>query len=375
MLFKSMKKVIITGATGQDGSYMAEYLLNNTENTIILAIRRTSQSILSNLEKILNNPRIRIVTLDLADGQAIRNTIKEEKPDYFINLGAQTFVADSWKHPEQHMQINAVSLIHILEAIREYVPYCRVYSAGSSEQFGDVDYSPQDIKHPRKPRSLYGVSKCAAELICKVYMESYGLYVVHGILFNHESPRRQEYFVTRKITMGVARIKMALERAESFEPIELGNLDAKRDWSHASDFMDGIWRMLNQEKYRSGYTVNTTERGAGFEIKEYILASGETHSIREFIEIAFEVAGIKNTHWYKPKGETQESFWLDGLDDMGAAIFERLVTVNPKFYRPADVELLYGDSSLARKDLGWKPKVDFKSLVREMVKSDLDLLA
>lgn len=377
------KKVLITGATGQDGSFMAEYLLANTENTLILAARRTSQSILGNLKNVLDNPRVKLITLDLMDGQAIRNVIKQEKPDYFINLGAQTFVADSWEHPIQHMQINAISLIHILEAVREYVPQCRVYSAGSSEQMGDVEYTPQDMMHPFKPRSIYGVSKCTSALLCKVYRESYGLYVVHGILYNHESERRQEYFVTRKITKGVACIKRAIESKKEFQPIELGNLDAKRDWSHAEDFVDGIWRMLNQEKYNKNFPLliggpileikNT--KFYSKHIKEYILASGETHSIREFVELAFKEAGIE-AHWvrYIKNLEEFRMFEPNGNDCSPAAVkyTNVLVKINPKFYRPADVEVLCGDSFPARKELGWNPKISLEELIQRMVKFDLE---
>jgi GDPmannose 4,6-dehydratase len=368
-----MKKVLISGATGQDGSFMAEYLLENTDNTLILAARRTSQAILSNIEHLLNNPRVKLITLDLSDGEAIRDTIRTELPDYFINLGAQTFVADSWKHSLSHMQVNATALIHILEAVREYCSTCRVYSAGSSEQFGNGN-------HPYSPRSMYGVSKCTASLIAKVYRESYTLYVVHGILYNHESERRQDYFVTRKITTGVARIKKALELGQEFEPIELGNVDAKRDWSHAEDFVRGIWRMLNQEKYlKETFEKNHIwENGCAtlmfegkFIPKEYILASGETHSIKEFCEEAFHSANINNVYWFQGSQEEYDSLWLQGMDDMGRTIQEKLVVVNPKYYRPADVEHLCGDSTAARQELGWKPQISFKELVNRMVQNDL----
>ena len=375
------KKVIVSGATGQDGSYMIEYLLENTDNTIIAGIRRTSQAILSNLKNVINNPRLKLVTVDLCDNHSINKLIEEEKPDYFINLGAYSYVADSWAHPTLHMQTNAVSLINILEAVRKYAPNCRIYSAGSSEQWGDVKYSPQDEKHPMSPRSIYGVSKCAASHVCKVYRESYNLYVVHGILCNHESPRRQDYFVTRKISKGVARIKYCTDNSLPFEPIELGNLDAKRDWSHAKDFVDGIWRMLNQERYKDSLKDIPMGRilliGAELEpvysylipkLKEYVLSSDETHNIREFIELAFKEAGIDGKWTFRgavgnyvpPENETYET-----LDN------EILVKINPKFYRLADVESLCGDSTLARKELGWQPKYNFQSLVKEMVAEDI----
>ena len=352
------KKVVVTGASGQDGSYMVEYLLKNTENTVVIALRRTSQAILSNLKGVLGNPRVRMATLDLCDGEAVRRLIREERPDYFINFAAQTYVADSWLQPVAHMQTNAIALIHILEAVREYVPECRVYSAGSSEQHGNVKYSPQDEAHPLSPRSVYGVSKCTAQLICKVYRESYGLYIVHGILFNHESERRQDYFVTRKITKGVARIVNAIKNGKEFDPIELGNLDAKRDWSHAEDFVDGVWKMLNQEGSPN----------------EYVLASGEMHSVREFVELAFKEAGIIG-EWCKSAKPEYECYATNASWDgfhWGSGIYKKLVSINPKFYRPADVELLWGDATKAKKELGWSPKVTFSELVKRMVKYDLE---
>lgn len=341
------KKIIVTGSTGQDGSYMVDYLLENLspDDTIIAAARRTSQSIDTYTKAWLNKANVKMITLDLADPVAIQQTIKEWRPDYFINFGAQTFVADSWKHPAQHMQINAISLIHILEAVKEYSPQCRVYSAGSSEMFGDVKYSPQDELHPMSPRSVYGVSKCAAGHICKVYRESYGLYVVHGTLFNHESPRRQEYFVTRKITKGVAEIyKQRFYSTGSIQPIRLGNVEAKRDWSHAKDFVDGVWKMLN----------NTSP-------KDYVLSSMETHSVKEFVELAFAAANIKGT--WTGEGINTEFICQSSGDT--------LVKIDPQFYRPAEVDLLWGDSTLARKELGWNPKISFHQLVKTMVDSDL----
>lgn len=395
------KKIVVSGSTGQDGSYMIEYLLANTQDTIIAAIRRTSQAILSNLKNVIDNPRVKLVTVDLCDGEAVRKLIREEKPDYFINFGAQTFVSDSWTHPVAHMQTNAISLIHILESIREYVPHCRLYSSGSSEQYGNVQYSPQDDKHPMMPRSIYGVSKCTASLICKVYRESYGLYVVHGVLFNHESERRQEYFVTRKITKAVARIARAIKDGKPFEPLELGNIDAKRDWSHAEDFVQGVWLMLNQEEYDPKWqdALNSSDMakqepgfkeavmqlclsGRIWSPKEYILSSNETHTVREFVERAFDAAGIKG-RWLHPDDPVNETFYqlatsISEPDDRGNATATLnpilLMVINPAFYRPAEVELLLGDSGPARRELGWSPKVSFDDLVRRMVNHDLSLV-
>lgn len=368
-----MKKVVISGITGQDGSYMAEYLLEKGYN-IVGAARRTSQLIDSNIKGFINHPNFRLEMMDLCDSNSITELIKNERPDYFINLGAATFVSDSWNVPALHMQANAISLIHILEAVRNYSPLCRVYSAGSSEMWGDVSYSPQDENHPMSPRSMYGVSKVAAKFTCKVYRESYGLYVVHGTLLNHESERRQKYFVTRKITSNVARIKHSIDYGESFRPLELGNLDAKRDWSHAGDFVSGIWMMLNQEEYNKslkeefqalkGYSELEKSKWLSKNIKEYVLSSNETHSIREFVELSFSEVGIH--------GE-----WVKGIrpeDEKYVSKYGTLVAINPKFYRPADVEALHGNSNLIRKQLKWNPQVSFKELVKKMVQHDISLL-
>ena len=348
-----IKKIIVTGATGQDGSYMIEYLLNNTEHKIVAAVRRTSQFINSNLKNVIDNSRVSVVYFDLIDPHSIETLIKNEQPDYFINFGAQTFVADSWNMPFLHFQTNAISTLHILEAIRKHCPQCKLYLSGSSEEVGDVDYSPQDEKHPLKPRSPYAASKATGRLLAKVYRESYNIFVVQGILFNHESERRQDYFVTRKITKGVARIYHAIKNNQHFAPIELGNIDARRDWSHAEDFVDGVWKMINSSKP-----------------KDYVLSSNETHTIREFINKSFLCAGIEGV-WHGHGQEEQMSVSTEYAikNEIQSSI---LVKINPKFYRPAEVELLLGDSTLARKELGWNPKISFDNLVERMVKYDKD---
>jgi len=345
------KKVIITGVTGQDGSYMADLLLEDTDYEIYGMVRRTSTKNYKNIEHLLSNPRFKIVTGDLSDSQSIDNLIREIKPDYFINLAAQSFVGASWQIPEQTFDIDAIGVIRCLEGVRKHVPNCRFYNAGSSEELGNVDYSPQDENHPLKPRSPYGAAKAAARHIVKVYRESYNLFAIQGLLYNHESERRGEEFVTRKITKNIARIKKAINKDEKFEPVELGNIDAKRDWSHAKDFVRGIWLMLNQS-----------------EPKEYVLSSGETHTVREFIEKAFKMVGIFGqwvgkdiTEQYILK-KTLNSIYYDN---------QILVKINPEFYRPAEVDLLLGDSSKARKELNWKLDISFDSLVKIMVENDL----
>lgn len=349
-----MKKVLITGILGQDGSNMAEFLLLRRDDVEVYGMmRRSSNPNFKNIDSIQKHPRFRLNFLELSDTHSIDKAIKDIQPDYFINFGANSFVGVSWDMPEQVFDVNALGVLRCLEAIRKLKPDCRFYSAGSSEEFGNVDYSPQDITHPIKPRSPYGAAKAAARHLVKVYRESYNLYAVHGILFNHEGPKRGEEFLTRKVTKGVARISIAIEDGKPFEPIELGNVNSKRDWSDSEDFVDGIWLMLNQS-----------------EPKDYVLSSGETRSVREFVEKSFAVAGI-------------EGYWQGiGVDEgfyLGMSIHEEmphsdglLVKVSPKFYRKAEVSILHGDSSPARQELGWSPKISFDQLVKRMTIHDIE---
>lgn len=360
------KKVLITGSNGQDGSYMVDFLLENTENTIIAATRRTSQPILNHLEKYFDNPRVKFITLDLGDGHSIERVILSEKPDYFINFGAYAFVPDSWAMPTAVMNVNSVSIIHILEAIRKHVPYCRFYNASSSEIFGNVKEIPQTEETLPNPRSIYGVSKNTAREITKVYRESYDLYAVNGILFNHESERRQAHYVTRKITKNVARILNENRDGMTIKPLELGNVEAKRDWSYAPDFVKGIWMMLNQQETAIQKSVKEGKAGHydfDFIPKDYVLSSNETHSVKEFVENAFVAAGfgIETLEW-RGEGDRTELWCGDKL----------FVKVNPEFYRPAEVDLLLGDSTSIREDLGWEPESSFFDLVHKMAWADIN---
>lgn len=339
-----MKKVIITGVTGQDGSFMADYLLKNTEHTIVAGVRRLSVKNHINISHLVGNPRFRLIDLDVADQANTEMVIAEEKPDYFINFAANSFVGVSWKMPVNHMETNAMAVLYQLEAIRKYAPKCRYYNAGSSEEFGDVLHSPQSELHPLRPRSPYGVSKASARHMVKVWRESYNLFAIQGWLFNHEGTRRGEEFVTRKITNNVARIQEEYSSGD-FEPLELGNVDAKRDWSDAEDFIEGVWLMLNQK-----------------EPKEYVLSSDQTHTIREFVEEAFNFAGFAKEQCHWEGHSVNEKYYHEG---------KVLVQINPAFYRPAEVDLLLGDSSAARRELKWEPKTDFLGLVRKMVAHDL----
>ncbi len=351
-LIGTNKVVFVTGVTGQDGSFMADYLLKNTDYIIFGGARRLSIKNHENIEHLENNARFHLVNFDLSDAHSISKIVESLKPDYFINLAAQTFVGSSWDFPAQTWECNTTGVIHILEAIRQHKPSCRFYNAGSSEEYGNVAYTPQDENHPAKPRSPYGASKSAARQLVKVYRESYNLYAIQGLLFNHEGTRRGEEFVTRKITKGVAKIKKAIFEGKSFAPIELGNVKARRDWSDAEDFVDGIWKMLNQS-YPN----------------EYVLSSNETHTIAEFVYYAFKAAGIDGG-WH---GEAESSeFSITTQDAIKYdPVSSVLVKINPKFYRPAEVDLLLGDSTKARNELKWEPKTSFEQLVQKMVDNDL----
>ena len=345
--------IIITGILGQDGANMAEFLLKNTDAHIYGMMRRSSNPNFINCKNFIKDSRFKFIYGDLTDSVSIDTIVNDIKPDYFINFGAQSFVGCSWEIPLQTFEVNATGVARCLEAIRRFQPKCRFYSAGSSEEFGDVQYSPQDILHPVRPRSPYGASKAAARHLVKVYRESYNLYAVHSILFNHEGTKRGEEFVTRKISKGVARIYHAIKNNQPFAPIELGNIDAQRDWSDSEDFVDGVWKIMNQEKP-----------------KDYVLSSNETHTIREFISKSFVCAEIEGI-WHGCGQEEQMSVSTEYAikNEIQSSI---LVKINPKFYRPAEVELLLGDSTPARKELGWNPKISFDNLVERMVKYDID---
>jgi len=359
ILAKGKKVCVITGVTGQDGSHMIDYLLENTDLFIVGGVRRLSVYNHKNIKHIKND-RFILLNFDLTDAHSISRTVEKLQPDYFINFAAQSFVASSWDFARQTWATNSTAVLDILEAIRLYKPNCRLYQAGSSEEFGNVIYAPQDEKHPLRPRSPYGASKAAARQLIKVYRDSYSLYAIQSWLFNHEGTRRGEEFVTRKITKGVARIYHSIKEDKPFDPIELGNLDAKRDWSDAEDFVQGVWMMLNQDKYNSNYNGVPSE---------YVLSSNETHTIREFVEKAFEHAGINGSWIYvDPDGTAEDEIFCRKKPD---GQYEVLVKINPKFYRPAEVELLLGDSTKARNELGWKPKISFDNLIEKMVKSDI----
>lgn len=353
-LINNRKVAIVTGVTGQDGSHMVEYLLKNTDLLIFGGVRRLSVYNHKNINHIKND-RFILLNFDLTDSHSITRSIEKLKPNYFFNFAAQSFVASSWDFAKQTWETNTTAVLDILEGIRLYAPSCRLYQAGSSEEFGNVAYSPQDENHPLRPRSPYGASKAAARQLIKVYRESYGLYAIQGWLFNHEGVRRGEEFVTRKISKNVARIHDAIRNAQPFKPLELGNIDAKRDWSDSEDFMDGVWRMLNQDIYINNFSGIPTE---------YVLSSNEMHSIREFVDEAFNSIQIQGKWEFVDGSEPHNEVFKSPFAGV-------LVKINPKFYRPAEVDSLLGDSTKARKELGWMPKTTFKELVHKMVQNDV----
>ena len=313
-----MKKALITGITGQDGSYLAELLLSKGYQVTGM-VRRASTETFDRINHIKD--RISLVQGDLLDQFSLVKLMESVQPDEIYNLAAMSFVPTSWSQPVLTGEFTALGVTKMLEAMRTVCPKARFYQASSSEMFGKVRETPQTENTPFYPRSPYGVAKAYGHFITVNYRESYDLFAVSGILFNHESPRRGKEFVTRKITDGVARIK-----AGQLKELRMGNLDAKRDWGFSGDYVEAMWRMLQADKP-----------------DDYVVATGETHSVREFLEIAFAHVGLD---------------------------YRDYTVVDPAFIRPAEVELLLGDSTKARTQLGWAPKVDFPGLVKMMVDAD-----
>lgn len=334
-----MKNALITGITGQDGSYLAELLLEKGYNVYGI-VRRKSKLDFNNAEHLKG--KVEFIFADMTDLSSLIRAMKISQADEVYNLAAQSFVANSWESPISTAEIDALGVTNILEAIKIVKPSARFYQASTSEMFGLVQEIPQKETTAFYPRSPYGVAKLYGHWITKNYRESYGLYACSGILFNHESERRGEEFVTRKITKAVAKIKKGLQNT-----LELGNLDAKRDWGHSKDYVEAMWLMLQQEKP-----------------DDFVISTGETHSVREFVTLAFKYAGMK-IEWHGSK--ENEYATLEGSDKI-------VVKVNPKFYRPAEVELLIGDCSKAEKHLGWKRKISYEQLVKLMIENDLELL-
>ncbi len=313
------KKALITGITGQDGSYLAELLLEKGYEVYGM-VRRTSLERFDRLEGIRD--RIQFVQGDLTDQSSLDIAVRDVEPEEIYNLAAQSFVPASWNQPTLTADVTGMGTMRLLESIRKFRPHARFYQASSSEMFGKVREVPQSENTPFHPRSPYGVAKAYAHYITVNYRESYGIFACSGILFNHESPRRGLEFVTRKITDGVARIKHGLATE-----LTLGNLDARRDWGYAGDYVKAMWMMLNAT-----------------EPEDFVIATGESHSVRDFVEVAFSHVGLD---------------------------WEKYVKTDPSLLRPAEVDLLVGDNTKAREILGWEPRVGFTELVRMMVDADM----
>jgi GDPmannose 4,6-dehydratase len=318
----SDKRALITGITGQDGSHLADLLLEKGYEVFGM-VRRSSTESFERISHLVD--RVTLVQADLLDQPSLVGAIEEAQPAEIYNLAAQSFVPTSWKQPVLTAEFTAVGVTRLLEAMRRVDPSIRFYQASSSEMFGKVREVPQTETTPFYPRSPYGVAKVYGHFITVNYRESYGLFAVSGILFNHEGPRRGLEFVTRKVSDGVARIKLGLA-----DELRLGNLDAKRDWGYAGDYVEAMWMMLQAD-----------------EPEDYVVATGEEHSVKEFAQIAFEHAGI----------------------DM-----ERHVVVDPAFLRPAEVDHLVGDATKARTKLGWESRVSFRELAEMMVDADIERL-
>jgi GDPmannose 4,6-dehydratase len=316
------RRALITGITGQDGSYLAELLLDKDYEVFGMTRRASTE----NVERIAHLvDRVALVQGDLLDPPSLVSALRTAEPHEVYNLAAQSFVPTSWNQPVLTAEFTGVGVTRMLEALRAVDPDIRFYQASSSEMFGKVREVPQNEQTPFYPRSPYGVAKTYGHYITVNYRESYGLYAVSGILFNHESPRRGLEFVTRKISDGVARIKLGLA-----DELRLGNLDAERDWGYAADYVEAMWRMLQQDQ-----------------AEDYVVATGEPRSVREFADIAFAHAGLE---------------------------VDRFVKVDPQFLRPAEVDHLVGDATKAREQLGWQPATTFRELAELMVDADLDRL-
>lgn len=334
-----MKRALITGITGQDGSYLAELLLEKGYEVYGL-MRRKSVVDYGNVEYIKD--QIHFIYADMTDLVSLINALRLSQADEVYNLAAQSFVGTSWEQPIATAEIDALGVTNILEAIRMVKPSARFYQASTSEMFGKVQEMPQTETTPFYPRSPYGVAKVYGHWITKNYRESYGMFACSGILFNHESERRGLEFVTRKITNAAARIKLGV-----LDCVELGSLDAKRDWGHSKDYVHAMWLMLQQDT-----------------ADDYVVATNETRTVREFAEQAFRCAGI-NLEW---QGEGVSECGID------KASGKTVVSVNPKYFRPAEVEVLLGNPSKAEKTLGWKREISFEELVRRMVMNDIKLV-
>ncbi len=334
------KRALITGITGQDGSYLAELLLSKDYDVYGL-LRSTANVSYDNLTSIKD--RISFVTGDVLDRHSLESVLKDIKPSEIYNLTGQSSVGESWKNPKYTMSVNANTPLNLLNAVRGVDDSIKFFQASSAEMFGKVDEGPQNERTPFQPQNPYGVSKLCAHLTCLNYRDSYGLFICCGILYNHESERRKPEFVTRKVSDAFARIKLG-----KIEKFSLGNLDAKRDWGYAPEYVEAMWRTLQHDSP-----------------DDYVIASGETHTIREFVEAAAKVIGM-DIKW---QGKGVDEVGIDSVSG------KTLVTIDPQFYRPTEAGPQWGDPTKAKTVLGWSPKINFEKLVDIMVTADVERLS
>jgi len=353
------KTILITGLNGQLGQHLALFFQeNHPDFKVVGTVRHKSYD---KQPKIYDPSKVFVDVLDLYDSISIETVIKRHKPDYIFNSSANAFVGESWILAEQHFNVNCLGVLKLLEAVKNHSPHSRFINMGTSEELGcTLEDSPNGAQNEEtkiSPKSPYAVSKVAARHIIDVYRNSYNLYAIQPWTFNFESKLRGEKYVTRKITKGVGRINRAIQNKESFKPIELGNLNSSRSWQHAADVSEGLWLIANQD-------------GEPKDWKPYVLSENATHTIREFVEKAFAIAGISGS-WI---GEgLEEKFIIDNyLNEIGELKSQVLVSVNPEFFRPSDVDYLYGCSDKIRCELGWKPKKTFEDLLEEMVNWDVN---
>ena len=333
---KDRKRALITGIGGQDGSYLAEFLLNKGYEVYGLD-RRVNGEPYPNLTAIAS--RLQFVSADIMDYRSLRELLNKVQPTEIYNLTGQSSVGESWKHPGYTMDVNATAVFNLLNAIKEIDPSVKFFQASSAEMFGKIETIPQTEETPFRPQNPYGVSKLCAYWASINYRQSYNLFISNGILFNHESPRRRIDFVSRKITDGLVRIKLGL-----LDRLSLGNIDAQRDWGYAPEYVEAMWMMLQQETPG-----------------DYVIASGEVHTVREFLEEAARVLGMEIT-W---SGQ--------GVDEIGVDTVsgKTIITIDPQFYRPTEAHPQMGDPTKAKRELGWEPKVSFRELVAIMVETDI----
>ena len=352
-----MNKILITGANGQDGTNLIKYLLS-LEDSKKFEIYATVRNL--NLNKYLNkfyqNNKVNIFLLDLGENENIINIFKKIMPDYFINLAGQSSVSRSWKDPAYTIKTNTLAVVKILDIIKEFKPKCKFFNAGSSEEFGEIKYSPQDINHPKNPKSPYAISKSTSHDFIKLYRKVYNLFAVHTILYNHEGILRGKQFVTRKITSNIAKIKKDLKNKLIPKPLELGNLNTIRDFGDSEEYVELIWKIINKDFP-----------------EDYIISNNQLHTLSEFIDLSFKYAEIPII-WFKNDNDLDTKIYLN-RDKFHIKYSQDIILlkINKNYHRPIEVDNLKGDNTKLKLDFNWTPKISFENLVKKMIDNDINL--